>query len=632
MAYWLAYLFRFEFDLDFSTIKLLFFTWPYVLILQVIALFFFGVPNFSWRYVTLREATRIMTALAVATTLLVIIRLGLAPFGIAYAKFILIPLGVLAMNFALAFLGIAGVRGLGRILLERRERYKIAGAQGRAKRTLLIGAGRAGVAVAREIALRPDLGIDIRGFIDDDTKKIGTMIQGLQVMGDTASIPQLTGRHEIDQALITIASASGGAIRRIMGICEQVPLQVKIIPAMYEILDGRVNLSRIREVTIEDLLGRDVIVLDKDSIGGYLSGKRVMITGAGGSIGSELCRQVGGFAPETLVLFEQAENVLFEIHSELRREQPELDAVPCIGDICDADRVEQVFRTYRPQVVFHAAAHKHVPMMEANPGEAIRNNVMGTKQIADASERFGVDSFVLISTDKAVNPTSIMGSSKRMAELYVQAKSKCSESKFVAVRFGNVLGSAGSVIPIFREQIRKGGPVTVTHPEMKRYFMTIPEACQLVMQTGAMGEGGEIFVLDMGEPVRIVDLAKDLIRLSGFTEAEIDIDFTGVRPGEKLFEELSTKSEHMAATRHPKIFIGRIEVHPYEEIEATLEKLTSLINSTSCEDIKNVMHKVIPEMRESHECIAISSPAVSTAEPWSGKAEGSATGRESVHE
>jgi FlaA1/EpsC-like NDP-sugar epimerase len=597
MAYWLAFLFRFELNLDFEYYKLLFFTWPYVVVLKYLVLALFDVPNFAWRYVGIKEAQRILLALAVSTAVLVAMRLGLAQAG-GYFRFVVIPLGVLGVDFVLAFLGVAGARVLRRIASERTERTRRRAPGVEKKRTLLIGAGRAGVIVAKEVAQNPDLGIDVVGFADDAASKIGMIIRGHKVLGDTESIAGLAKEHRIEQAVITIASASGKAIRRIVGICESISLPVKIIPGIFEILDGRVNLSRIREVTIEDLLGREAVELDAGAVQKFVSGKRVLVTGAGGSIGSELCRQVGRFGPSRLILVERAENSLFEINSELGRSMPGLSVTPCIADVCDAGRVESIFEKYKPQVVFHAAAHKHVPMMELNPGEALKNNVLGTKEAADAAHRHGAGAFVLISTDKAVNPASVMGATKRVSEIYVQALSAKSKTVFTAVRFGNVLGSAGSVIPIFKDQIQRGGPVMVTHPDMQRYFMTIPEACQLVMQAATMGAGGEIFVLDMGEPVKIVDLARDLIRLSGFSEDEIEIQFSGIRPGEKLFEELAVESEDMAKTRHPKIFIGRIAAYPMERVLAGLAALAAAAESTSTGEVRAELAKMVPEMRE----------------------------------
>jgi FlaA1/EpsC-like NDP-sugar epimerase len=340
----------------------------------------------------------------------------------------------------------------------------------------------------------------------------------------------------------------------------------------------------------------------------------VLVSGAGGSIGSELCRQVCRFAPRTLILLEQAENPLFHIHRELLAAHPDLRLVPCIADVCDRPRVEAVFAEHRPDVVFHAAAHKHVPMMEWNPGEAIKNNVVGTRTLADVADRSGTGAFVMISTDKAVNPTSIMGASKRVAELYTQALSRRSKTRFVTVRFGNVLGSAGSVIPIFKEQIARGGPVTVTHPEMKRYFMTIPEACQLVLQAGTMGQGGEIFILDMGEPVKIVDLARDLIRLSGFEPDDIDIEFTGMRPGEKLFEELSVGDENAQKTHHPKIFVGKTQAPALADLEPPLADLVASANGADLAGIRARLAALVPEFHPDSASAELSTPARPTAD------------------
>ena len=595
-AYWAAFAFRFEFALRLDTFKLLLFTWPYVLFLQFAALFAFGVPSFSWRYVGLRDVIRIVGALALGATVLVGLRL-LGPLFGGYFKYVTLPFGVIAIDSALAILGVTGIRVVRRWVAERAERRVKSGAV-EPKRTLLIGAGRAGVLVAKEVDQNPQMGIRVVGFLDDDPLKVGTVIQGQKVLGDTASLATIAREKHAEQAIITIASASGGAIRRIVDACEKASLPVKIVPGIYEILQGKVGVTRVRDVTIEDLLGREAVELDREAIGAFLRGKRVLVTGAGGSIGSELCRQVARFEPETLVLFEQAENPLFEIDSELRRDFPDLDAVPVIADICDSRRVDQVFSRFRPQVVFHAAAHKHVPMMEWNPGEALKNNVFGTKKVADAADRCGAEAFVMISTDKAVNPTSVMGATKRVAEIYIKSLAARSRTKFVAVRFGNVLGSAGSVIPIFKEQIRRGGPVTVTHPEMRRYFMTIPEACQLVMEAATIGQGGEIFVLDMGEPVRIADLARDLIRLSGFSEDEIKIEFTGIRPGEKLFEELSTKGENMSRTRHPKIFIGTFAEPSPGQVARALEQMAAVTDSSSREEVAAAIRLIVPEMSD----------------------------------
>ena len=597
-AWGLAFLLRFELEIPDLYTKVLFFTWPYAVLFQYAVLMLFKVPRFAWRYVGLGEVVRILAALSTATAVLLVLRIGLAPVG-GYAVYAMIPLGIVGIQFALAFMGVTGVRVLRRILAEREERgHKLRDSDVVVRRTLLIGAGRAGVMVAREVAQNPHLGFRIVGFIDDDSAKHGSVIHGTRVLGGSDRLAELAHEHGTEQAVISITSAPGQVIRRIVEACEAIALPVKIIPGIHEILQGRVNLSRIRRVTIEDLLGREAVELDQEAISAFIHGKRVVITGAGGSIGSELCRLCARLAPERLLLVEQAENGLFNIHSELKRVCPDVDAIPVIADVCDEARVEQIFADYAPDVVFHAAAHKHVPMMELNPAEAIKNNVFGTRTVAEAADRHGVGAFVLISTDKAVNPTSIMGATKRVAEITIQGLSQQSSTKFMGVRFGNVLGSAGSVIPIFREQIRLGGPVTVTHPEMARYFMTIPEACQLVLQTATMGRGGEIFVLDMGEPVKIVQMARDMIQLSGFSEDEIPITFVGVRPGEKLFEELSMDSEQMTRTRHRKIFIGKIETYAAETVQQGLEQLRRVAGSTSREEVRGVLRRVVPEMHD----------------------------------
>jgi FlaA1/EpsC-like NDP-sugar epimerase len=415
------------------------------------------------------------------------------------------------------------------------------------------------------------------------------------VLGTTADLPRIARQRGAKQAILTMASAPGAAVRTVATACQRAGLNVKILPGLYQLVGGEVNLTRLRDVAIEDLLGRDAVKLDDALISADLSNRVVLVTGAGGSIGSEICRQVSGYRPKQLVLVEQAENALFEIHRELTSAFPDLDIVPCVADICDAARVEHLLQTHAPEVVYHAAAHKHVPMMEWNPCEAVKNNVLGTQKLATLAHQYGVRAFVMISTDKAVNPTSVMGATKRTAELFIQALGKKSSTRFVTVRFGNVLGSNGSVVPIFKEQIARGGPITITHPDMRRYFMTIPEACQLVLQAGSMGRGGEIYILDMGEPVKIVDLARDLIQLSGFQEDEIEIVFTGLRPGEKLYEELSVADENADKTRHPKIFIGKTTAQSLEAIRASLSHLETLVATEDGEAIRRSLATIVPE-------------------------------------
>jgi FlaA1/EpsC-like NDP-sugar epimerase len=420
-------------------------------------------------------------------------------------------------------------------------------------------------------------------------------IHEIPVLGTVEQLPQICQKHSIDEIAIAMPSATRKQMRRVIQICQGTKLRFTTVPSITDIASGKLKVSQIREVEINDLLGREEIRLDLEEIERFLKNKTVLVTGAGGSIGSEMCRQVCAFVPKQLLLLEQAENPLFFIEQELKKGYPTISLQALICDITDKTRVDQLFDAYRPEVVIHAAAHKHVPLMEANPGEAVKNNVLGTKNVADASDRIGSEHFVMISTDKAVNPTSIMGSSKRIAEMYIQDLNNTSKTHFVTVRFGNVLGSNGSVVPIFRKQIADGGPVTVTHPDMRRYFMTIPEASQLVLQAAAIGQGGEIFVLDMGEPVRIVDLARELITLSGFRPGEdIDIVFTGLRQGEKLFEELSIEGEDMVSTKHPKIAVWKNILIDRQSLRANIQKLVDLAATQDYARIVQEIKVLIP--------------------------------------
>jgi FlaA1/EpsC-like NDP-sugar epimerase len=608
LAYWFAFLFRFEFEIPSSLTKLFLINWPYVLGVQYAALSVFRIPRVAWRYVGIADTVRVLMAMATAGTMLLALRLTLPTFTTNPVVFL--PISVIAMSFVLGFLGLVGLRAAWRLRSELRQR-KQRTANGDRQGVLLIGAGQAGVLVAREIVNRPDLGLKPVGFLDDDPLKVGTSIGGFSVLGTTTDVGEIAARKRVKRALITIANAPGQQIRRIAELCRDAGIETRIIPGIYEIVGNKVNLSRIREVAIEDLLGREPVQLDEDVVSGSINNRVVLVTGAGGSIGSELCRQICRFGPQRLVLVERFENALFDIHRELAAAFPQVSIDPRIADVCDLERMTNVFEASRPELVFHAAAHKHVPMMEWNPGEAVKNNIGGTRTVADLADRMGVERFVLISTDKAVNPSSVMGATKRVAEIYLQALSQRSSTRFVTVRFGNVLGSAGSVIPIFREQIAKGGPITVTHPEMSRYFMTIPEASQLVLQAGAMGQGGEIYILDMGEPVKIVDLARDLITLSGLRpHDDIEIRFSGVRPGEKLKEEISTDSEHADKTRHPKIYIGRIKPHAWDEVVIGLDALLELARSADTDRIRVVLGEVVPEYR----ALRPSRPTVKTLE------------------
>jgi FlaA1/EpsC-like NDP-sugar epimerase len=594
-AYVLAFLIRFDGVPPPEHLYRLLLTLPYVVVAELFVLRRLGIHRFVWRYIGLREIVRILVASSLCAVLFAGARFLIGLVGGDHLHRTAIPYGVVVINFVLQFLGIAGVRILRRLQGERRETVQRR-VSDEPSRTMLVGAGQAGVLVARELSQRPDLGLRPVGFLDDDPNKQGMVLHGIPVVGGTAQLPELCARLKAEQVLITIANAPGASIRKIRQLADEAGLPAKMIPGLYEIVGGKVNLSRIRDIAIEDLLRRDQVALDLQGIEEQIRSRVVLVTGAGGSIGSELCRQLVRFNPAKLLLVERAENNLFQIHRELTESGTTIRLEPCIADITDAARMADIFEDHAPDVVFHAAAHKHVPMMEWNPFEAVKNNVMGTRAMADLADRFGVQAFVMISTDKAVNPTSMMGASKRAAEVYIQALSERSKTRFVTVRFGNVLGSTGSVVPIFQEQILRGGPVKVTHPEMRRYFMTIPEACQLVLQAASMGRGGEIFVLDMGEPVLIVDLARDLIALSGLREGDdIEIEFTGVRPGEKLFEELSTDAEQADRTRHPKIFVGRIPPRRYADVTDNFAALGQALESRGRQRLLASLRSLVPE-------------------------------------
>ena len=597
-ALWLAVFLRFDGHIPLQVFKRALFLWPYIVALQYGLLSYLGIPRFSWRHVGLREAVRIGAALGVGAVILGLARIVTVQFFAVggYAQYVFLPLGIVVLDLVLSFLGLSGVRVVRRLSTERAEFQRLRTAVTDSVATLLVGAGRSGLMIAKELEGRPELGIRAVGFIDDNVQTHGTIVHGVRVLGSVANVKEIAARCGARQAIITIASAPGSTVRNIAHACRDAGLKVKVIPGLYQIVGGELNLSRMRDVAIEDLLRREPVVLDDQAIASELRGRVVLVTGAGGSIGSEICRQVASVGPKALILVERAENALFEIHRELRGSFSGLRAVPCVADLCDRERINQIFVDQDPEVVFHAAAHKHVPMMEWNPGEAVKNNVFGTRLLGEMADAHGARAFVMISTDKAVNPTSVMGATKRVAEIYIQALAKRSRTRFVTVRFGNVLGSNGSVVPIFKQQIAIGGPVTVTHPEMKRYFMTIPEACQLVLQAGSMGRGGEIFILDMGQPVKIVDLARDLIQLSGFDPDEIDVVFTGIRPGEKLYEELSVAEEQAEKTRHPKIFIGRTAAQPFEEVNRKLGDLGGTVKGPHRpEDVRRSLAKIVPE-------------------------------------
>jgi len=595
-AFLLSYALRFDFDVPRGITVNVFIQMPLVLLFQFSALQVFGIYAFVWRYVGMAEVITFCKAAFWSFLPLLFLRLGL-PVEWSQWK---VPLSVCLMTTVFGIGGVLAIRVCRRWVFERYERMNrtAAGAKSIRRPVLLVGAGRAGVLAAREITNRSDLDLEIAGFVDDDLEKQGSVIQGVKVLGLTREIPKLVAEFGIDHVVITIAKAERKYIRRVMEICDSVPVKARIIPGLYEILSGEVEISRMRDVEIEDLLGRDPVHLEEEAIQQFLFGKTVMVTGSGGSIGSELARQVSRFGARTVLLVERAEFVLFDIDRELRVAYPDVAIVPLVADVCDSRHMRALFDWFAPSIVLHAAAHKHVPMMESNPAEAVKNNILATRNLGEVAGEAGVDVFIQISTDKAVRPTSVMGASKRVAELMVQDLNPRFPTRFVSVRFGNVLGSAGSVIPIFREQILKGGPVTVTHQDMVRYFMTIPEASQLVLQAGAMGKGGEIFILDMGEPVRILDMAKDMIALLGAGPfEEIDIVFTGMRPGEKLFEELETEGEDLTKTRHPKIFVGKMAAYPLEQIESAIKRFEAYGVLGRERELRQFLNEFLPEAR-----------------------------------
>ena len=551
----------------------------------------------SWKYVGLRDLFAIMKASYISAFICIAIYYASQSIWRQYLppeRGVWVPSSVLLLDLVFTIAFVAAARVGYRFYYE--ELRPLAPAT--EIHLLIVGAGDVGDSILREIVRTSEARYDIIGFLDDDERKWGGRIRGIEILGPTEDIRKICEEHLVDEVLLAMPSAPQRKIRHLVELCHGMNLRFRTVPSVSDLIEGRVEVSQIRPVDIEDLLGRDPVTLDTDAIGNYIRGKVVMVSGAGGSIGSEMCRQIVRFGPERLLLLERMENALFEINRELRAQFPEIDIRPCVADIGDKARIRQLLQTEKPAAIFHAAAHKHVPMMEYNPGEAVKNNILGTKRLADAASEAGVAKFVMISTDKAVNPTSVMGCTKRVAEMYVQQLGGAVQSKteFVTVRFGNVLGSSGSVVPIFKQQIARGGPVTVTHPEMVRYFMTIPEASQLVLQAGAMGRGGEIFLLDMGEPVKIVQLARDLITLSGLRPHEdIEINFSGVRPGEKLFEELSISGEDASQTTHPKIGIINKRPEDFDRVCASIERLAGIMDTASCEEVREALRKTVPE-------------------------------------
>jgi len=544
--------------------------------------------SFSWSYVSAEELISLIKA-----TTLVFAFLGVFLFFFKdYPVLIGFPRSTFFMSYFLVILLSGGIRFAKRIyllLFRKKTKHK-------KERTLIVGAGDAGEQILRSILSGQSNIFEPVGFVDDSPVKQGVLIHGVKVMGKIDDIPRIIKEQRIESMIVALPSADSFVIRKAVEQARKAGIKnIKIVPTLTEIVDGKVSIADLKELKIEDLLGREPISFDFEAIRKFIQDKKILITGAAGSIGSELCRQIAKFKPGLLIALDQDETGIFNIAQEMKSQFPGLKFETIIGDILDKEKMEYVFEKFRPQIVFHAAAYKHVPLMEAHPDEAVKNNIFGTKTIAELAVKFGTEKFVFISTDKAVNPTSVMGATKRVGEMICQSLNKEGSCRFVAVRFGNVLDSRGSVIPVFKEQIKKGGPVRVTHPEMKRYFMMIQEACLLVMQAAEMGKGGEVFVLDMGKPIKIIDLARELIRLSGLEpDKDIPIVFSGPRPGEKFFEDILTAEEGTEATHRDRIFIAKLAEVDKEKLESQLSRLKEVLHQRNKEAIIKMLEEMVP--------------------------------------
>lgn len=596
LAWWLAWALDYDFEMPPDAVASFWRTLPWILAIKA-ALAIALQGSHEWmRYVSFRDLVLLAQTLVAGS---VCFYLGERAVGKFFDEPTLTPRVVILLDFGISLLLIGGVRSgwrfqrehfwpLLNIHLLRSEEYAPA---------LLVGANRTGVVLANQIQFHPKLKFRIVGFLDDNPALAGTRFGGIPVVGTIAHAASAARKHHAVKVIVLDGSLPGEQLRHLMSEANAASVRLRVIANINDLLDNnpsaRQNIA-LREVNIDDLLRRAPVKLDSAAVEDVVSDRVVMVTGAGGSIGSEICRQLLHFRPKAIVLLERAENALFQIDRELRAVCGPTTIIPCVADITDERRMRQAFETNRPEVLFHAAAHKHVPMMESNPSEALANNVFGTQMVARLADEFQLQAFVLISTDKAVRPTSVMGLSKQIAERYVQALAEHSTTRFVVVRFGNVLGSNGSVVPIFQEQIRRGGPVTITHRDMRRYFMTIPEASQLVLQASAMGRGGEIFVLEMGEPVKIIDLARDLIRLSGCNEADIAIVETGVRPGEKLYEELYGDDEPTLPTPHPKLRAARHRPTSLSEVNELFDELHVLMHERDPAVVHNRLRELFP--------------------------------------
>lgn len=582
-AYLLAYLLKYDFVLPRTALLEFEYTVIWAVAVQLMVFGVFGHFHGWWRYVTFTDLAALLRAAAFS----VIIMATLNFFVRVPSQ---ISRSVLVLDGILIILMVGSLRASWRMF---REVFQPMLAGKDCRGALLVGTDLPNGILAHQIQSYFHLPYRVRGFLATDDTAIGRRLGQIAVLGKLEDVQEIAAAYRASDVLVVAGTLPGHRLRSLMEACERGGLTLKIIRPLEDRLAGDSRVP-IRDIEINDLLGRDPVTLDTENIGKLLEGRRVMVTGAGGSIGSEICRQIIKFNPECLILLGRGENRIFTIERELRELQAATELHPCIGDITNRERMEQIFTEYRPEVVFHAAAHKHVPLMEANVGEAVRNNVFGTKCLADLADQHGVICFVMISTDKAVRPTSIMGATKQIAERYIHTLSQESTTRFTVVRFGNVLGSAGSVVPIFQQQIRRGGPITVTDPRMTRFFMTIPEASQLVLQAATMGAGGEIFVLEMGEPVKIVDLARDLVRLSGLPQEAVEITFTGIRRGEKLYEELYFEDEQTLPTSHPKLRAAYHRPYSLVEVRHAIGQLDRLLGEPESV-LRNKLHEIVPE-------------------------------------
>ncbi|QKT05097.1 polysaccharide biosynthesis protein [Ectothiorhodospiraceae bacterium 2226] len=588
MAAWgCAFLVRHDFSVAAVNWDIFFATLPFVVAVQGVVLAWSGLYRGVWRFASIPDLWNIVRAVGLGVLLI-----GMTLF--LFNRFEGVPRSSVAIYPLLLMVFLGAPRMLFRVWKDYGGPFpKPLGG----KRVLVLGAGRAGEMLVRDM-LR-DGEYEPVAFLDDRPSLQGARVHGVPVLGKMTRLPRLVGSLSVDLVVIAVPSASSAAMRRIVGLCEKAGVTFRTVPRVEDMVSGKVSASALREVSLDDLLGREPVRLDWQGINQALTGKTILVTGGGGSIGSELCRQLARIGPTSLVILERSEYNLYAIEMELRQAFPELPLYPCLGDVCDRAAVEHVMQRFRPQAVFHAAAYKHVPMLQDQVREATRNNVVGTRVVAEAADRHGCQSFVLISTDKAVNPTNIMGSTKRVAEIFCQNMARRSNTAFITVRFGNVLGSAGSVVPLFQKQIAAGGPVTVTHPDITRFFMTIPEACQLIMQAGAMGRGGEIFVLDMGEPVRIGDLAEQMVRLSGKVPGrDIEIRYVGLRPGEKLAEELFHEQEGLTRTSHAKIMLADSRRVDWAKLQDTLAGIESACEEFEEQSLRRALKELVPEMSD----------------------------------